>query len=47
MSLLFFFQVLRQLVDKIAASQLSPSVPNFADLEAKRKKISALASTMI
>jgi hypothetical protein len=44
---LSFRQVLRQLVDKIASSQLSSSTPNFADLEAKRKKISALASSMI
>jgi hypothetical protein len=40
-------QVLRHLVEKIAASPLSPSAPNFADLEAKRKKISALATSMI
>jgi len=34
-------------VDKITATPLSSALPQFEDLEVKRKKISALASSML
>jgi hypothetical protein len=37
--------VFRHLIDKIAATPLSSTTPHFAELEDKRKKISALASS--